>query len=54
MTVLKIPPQSQFLREMDSRGHIYQVTDDQGLDTYAAGGQRVAYIGFDATAPSLH
>ncbi|HOY77724.1 MAG TPA: tyrosine--tRNA ligase [Hyphomonadaceae bacterium] len=54
MTVLKIPPQSQFLQQMDSRGHIYQVTDDQGLDTYAASGQRVAYIGFDATAPSLH
>ena len=54
MTVLKISPQSQFLQQMDSRGHIYQVTDDQGLDTYAAGGQRVAYIGFDATAPSLH
>ena len=54
VTVLKIPPQSQFLQQMDSRGHIYQVTDDQGLDTYAASGQRVAYIGFDATAPSLH
>lgn len=54
MTVLKISPQSSFLQQMDSRGHIYQVTDDQGLDAYAAGGQRVAYIGFDATAPSLH
>jgi tyrosyl-tRNA synthetase len=54
VTVLKISPQSSFLQQMDSRGHIYQVTDDQGLDAYAAGGQRVAYIGFDATAPSLH
>jgi tyrosyl-tRNA synthetase len=45
---------SPFLQQMLGRGHVYQLTDDQGLDAYAAGGQRVAYIGFDATAPSLH
>lgn len=54
MTVLTIDPQSSFLQQMDSRGHIYQVTDEKGLDAYAASGPRVAYIGFDATAPSLH
>jgi tyrosyl-tRNA synthetase len=54
VTVLKIAPQSSFLQQMDSRGHIYQVTDEQGLDAFAAAGERVAYIGFDATAPSLH
>ncbi|MEZ6028963.1 MAG: tyrosine--tRNA ligase [Hyphomonadaceae bacterium] len=54
MTVLKIKPQSAFLREMDGRGHIYQVTDEKGLDDYAASGVPVGYIGFDATAKSLH
>ncbi len=54
MTVLKIAAQSNFLQQMDSRGHIYQVTDEQGLDSFAGAGERVAYIGFDATAPSLH
>lgn len=55
MTVLKIQPQSKFLQDMDSRGHIYQVTDEKGLDEYAAGPMApCGYIGFDATAKSLH
>ena len=54
MTVLKIQPQSAFLRSMDGRGHIYQVTDEKGLDDYAASGVPCGYIGFDATAKSLH
>ena len=54
MTVLKIQPQSAFLRSMDGRGHIYQVTDEKGLDDYAASGVPTGYIGFDATAKSLH
>jgi tyrosyl-tRNA synthetase len=54
VTVLKIQPQSNFLREMDGRGHIYQVTDEKGLDEYAASGVPCGYIGFDATAKSLH
>ena len=54
MTVLKIQPQSAFLSEMDARGHIYQVTDEKGLDAYAAAGVPCGYIGFDATAKSLH
>ncbi len=54
MTALKIQPQSAFLRTMDERGHIYQVTDEAGLDSYAASGVPCGYIGFDATAKSLH
>lgn len=54
MTVLKIQPQSAFLRSMDGRGHIYQVTDEKGLDEYSAAGVPCGYIGFDATAKSLH
>jgi tyrosyl-tRNA synthetase len=45
---------SAFLREMISRGHVYQITDEKGLDEYAAAGVPVAYIGFDCTAKSLH
>jgi len=45
---------SSFLREMISRGHVYQLTDEKGLDAYAASGVPCGYIGFDATAKSLH
>jgi len=46
---------SAFLREMISRGHVYQITDEKGLDAYAAGPvPPCGYIGFDATAKSLH
>ena len=45
---------SAFLREMIGRGHIYQLTDEKGLDAYAASGVPTGYIGFDATAKSLH
>jgi tyrosyl-tRNA synthetase len=54
VTVLNIKPKSTFLREMDSRGHIYQVTDEQQLDAYCASGVPTGYIGFDCTAKSLH
>jgi tyrosyl-tRNA synthetase len=36
------------------RGHVYQATDLAGLDEAALKGPISAYIGFDATAPSLH
>src|SRR5215472_4279567 len=36
------------------RGHIYQATDREGLDAAALKGPISAYIGFDATATSLH
>ena len=47
-------PRSAFLRDMTARGHIYQITDPEGLDDYAASEVPTAYIGFDCTAPSLH
>jgi tyrosyl-tRNA synthetase len=45
---------SQLLRLLDERGYIHQVTDAQGLDALAAKQIVPGYIGFDATAPSLH
>ena len=52
MTDLKF--RSDFLRVLQERGFIHQVTDAGALDAKAAAGRIVAYIGFDATAPSLH
>ena len=46
--------QSAFLRALDERGHIHQITDAQSLDAAAGQGGLVAYIGYDCTAPSLH
>ena len=44
---------STLLRLLDERGYIHQLTDAEGLDKLA--GKIVpGYIGFDATAPSLH
>jgi tyrosyl-tRNA synthetase len=45
---------SDLLRLLDSRGYIHQVTDAEGLDGLAAKDIVPGYIGFDATAPSLH
>ncbi len=45
---------SDFLRVLDERGYIHQCTDTEALDAIAAGGTIAAYIGFDATADSLH
>jgi tyrosyl-tRNA synthetase len=45
---------SDLLKLLDERGYIHQVTDAQALDTLAAGEVVTGYIGFDATAPSLH
>jgi tyrosyl-tRNA synthetase len=45
---------SSLLRLLDERGYIHQLTDAEGLDRLAAGGIVPGYIGFDATAPSLH
>lgn len=44
---------SDFMRTLDTRGYIKQVTHTAELDDYCAG-TPVAYIGFDATADSLH
>src|SRR5258708_4963872 len=45
---------SDFLRVLAERGFIHQVSDAEGLDAKAAAGPLTAYVGFDATAPSLH
>ena len=45
---------SDLLRLLDSRGYIHQLTDAAGLDALAAKQIVPGYIGFDATAPSLH
>jgi tyrosyl-tRNA synthetase len=45
---------SSLLRLLDERGYIPQVTDAAGLDALAERQVVPAYIGFDATAPSLH
>src|SRR5690606_15494328 len=46
--------QSSLLRLLDERGYIHQVTDAEGLDALAQRQVVPGYIGFDATAPSLH
>jgi tyrosyl-tRNA synthetase len=45
---------SDLLRLLEQRGYIHQVTDPAGLDALAARQVVPGYIGFDATAPSLH
>ncbi|WP_309611251.1 tyrosine--tRNA ligase [Sphingomonas sp.] len=45
---------STLLRSLDERGYIHQATDAAGLDALAEREIIPAYIGFDATAPSLH
>ncbi|HEX5184596.1 MAG TPA: tyrosine--tRNA ligase [Allosphingosinicella sp.] len=45
---------SDLLRLLDARFYIHQVTDPEGLDALAREQIVPGYIGFDATAPSLH
>jgi tyrosyl-tRNA synthetase len=45
---------SDFLRALAERGYIHQQTDAAGLDQRAVSNIVTAYIGFDATADSLH
>ncbi|CAN5281910.1 tyrosine--tRNA ligase [soil metagenome] len=45
---------SDLLRLLDSRGYVHQITDAVGLDDLAMRQVVPGYIGFDATAPSLH
>lgn len=47
-------PKSTFLIEMETRGFLQDCTDLQGLDERLLQGNMPAYIGFDATADSLH
>ena len=46
--------QSKFLRTLSERGYIHQITHPAELDAAASAGVVTGYIGFDATAPSLH
>ena len=46
--------QSDLLRLLEGRGYIHQQTDASGLDALAQEQVIPGYIGFDATAPSLH
>ena len=47
-------PKSDFMRVMIERGFLADCTDYQGLDEALVNGVVPAYIGFDATAKSLH
>ena len=47
-------PRSDLLRVLQERGFIHQCTDMEALDEQASKGRITAYIGFDATADSLH
>ncbi len=47
-------PKSDFLRVMTERGFVSDCTDAAGLDAAFAAGVVPGYIGFDATARSLH
>ena len=46
--------QSDFLQTLQARGYIHQITHPAELDAEAKAGVVAGYIGFDATAPSLH
>ncbi|AGS22050.1 tyrosine--tRNA ligase [Rhizobium etli] len=45
---------SDFLRTLKERGFIHQVSDESGLDDLFAKEIVTAYVGYDATATSLH
>lgn len=45
---------SEFLTVLTERGYIHQCSDLEGLDAKAADGVVTAYVGYDATADSLH
>ena len=47
-------PKSDFLRVMIERGYVHQLSHAEELDAAALAGPITAYIGFDATADSLH
>ena len=45
---------SDFLKEIHSRGFIYQASDIEELDSLIENKKITAYIGFDITSDSLH
>jgi tyrosyl-tRNA synthetase len=52
--IASFKPKSEFVRVMQTRGYIHQCSDIEALDKAASEGVITAYIGFDATASSLH
>ena len=47
-------PKSEFIHTMMQRGFLADCTDYQGLDDALRQGAAPAYVGYDATAKSLH
>ncbi len=47
-------PKSDFLRVLQERGYIHQITDVEALDAALRSGVVTAYVGYDCTADSLH
>ena len=45
---------SDFLKHINERGFIYQISDSNRLDQIFSKDKITAYIGFDCTAPNLH
>jgi tyrosyl-tRNA synthetase len=45
---------SDFLNVLEQRGFIHQISDPEGLDALAAKETITAYVGYDATATSIH
>jgi tyrosyl-tRNA synthetase len=45
---------SDFLNVLDQRGFIHQISDPEGLDALAAKEIITGYVGYDATATSIH
>merc|ERR1712137_85925 len=54
MGTMTYHPKSDFIRIMMERGFLADCTDYQGLDDALINGAVPAYIGYDATAKSLH
>jgi len=48
------PTRSEFLSVMFERGFVQQCTDPAGLDSILSAGPAAGFVGFDATARSLH
>jgi tyrosyl-tRNA synthetase len=47
-------PKSDFLRVMQERGYLHQITDAEALDVALRERVVTAYVGYDCTADSLH
>jgi tyrosyl-tRNA synthetase len=45
---------SDFLNVLDQRGFIHQISDPEGLDALAVKAPITGYVGYDATATSIH